>query len=190
MEATKTKSAEQEVNVSLEEHLLESLKATLPILPENLRQNLEKHVSEPSLYIPYSILANISKWSRTDEGRAMLKAKDLDAASYTTVALLAGTLTSPERKFGNYVPPKDADEIAAQRARERKAITALANSVLSVAGVGVGAFWASERTGWKNEWVCPRILYSLGSYTYCGISVFFSLFSPPWSSPSQKRDCF
>ena len=156
-----TKSTEPEVNVSLEDHLLESLKVILPVLPENIGQSLEKYVSEPSLYIPYSILANISKWSRTDEGRTILKATDLDAASYTTVALLAGTLTSPERKFGNYAPPKDADEIAVERARERKAITALANSVLSVVAVGVGAFWASERTGWKNEWVCPLAFFQV-----------------------------
>jgi len=186
-----TKSTEPKINVSLEEHLLVSLKAILPILPETIKQSLEKYINGPSLYIPYSILADISKWSRTDEGQATLNATDLDPASYTTVALLAGTLSSPERKFGNYVPPKDADEIAVERARERKAITALANSMLSVIAVGVGAYWASEKTGWKNEWVCPRLhKTSLHSYIYCGTSVLFSLFSPPWSSPPQKRDCF
>jgi hypothetical protein len=156
-----TMSTDQEVNVSLEDHLLDRLNAVLPILPENLGQSLEKCLHEPSCYIPYSILTDISKWSRTDEGQATLKAKELDPASYTTVALLAGTLTSPERKFGSYVPPRDPDEIAADRARERKAITALANSMLSVIGVGVGAYWASEKTGWKNEWVCVRFQYCL-----------------------------
>ena len=154
-----TKSTAQEVNVSLEDHLLENLRGILPLLPEAIRPSLEKYVREPRPHIPYSILANVSKWSRTDEGRATLEAKDLNEASYTTVALLAGTLTSPERKFGDYVPPKDADEIAVEQARERKLITALANSVLSIAGVGVGVFWASEKIGWKNEWVCPHLCY-------------------------------
>ena len=152
---------EQEINVSLEDHLLGCLTLILPVLPEDIGQSLEKYVLKAPPYIPYSILTTISKWSRTDEGRAALEAKNLDAVSYTTVALLAGTLTSPERKFGNYVPPKDADEIAFERARERKAITALANSVLSVVGVGVGAFWASERTEWRNEWVSPIVYISL-----------------------------
>jgi len=185
-----TKSTEPKINVSLEEHLLVSLKAIRPILPETIKQSLEKYVNDPSVYIPYSILADISKWSRTDEGRTLLKETDLDPASYTTVALLAGTTTSPERKFGNYVPPKDAHETAVERARERKAITALANSVISVVAVGVGAYWASEKTGWKNEWVCSRLIYLCIHTFYCGTSVFFSLFSLPWSSPSQKRDCF
>ncbi len=33
------------------------------------------------------------------------------------IALLAGTTTSPERKFGSYAPPKDPEEIEAERVR-------------------------------------------------------------------------
>lgn len=154
---------QQLVNVSLEPHLFDSLNNVLPILPELIAQSLQIHLREQQSHIPYSILVDISKWSRTDQAHAALAEKNLNPASYSIVALLAGTLTSPERKFGLYVPPKEPDQVAAARARERKAITALANSLLSVVGVGVGAYWASETAGWRNEWVCPlfQILFDL-----------------------------
>lgn len=145
---------EPKINVSLEKHLLDSLKVLGYILPEHLCQSLNEYISDPhATVIPYDVLSKISAWSRSEEGRRTLKENALDPHSYSIIALLAGTTTSPERKFGTYVPPRDPQVVEAERARERKAITALANGVLSVGGVGVGAYLASDRTGWRNEWV-------------------------------------
>ncbi len=144
----------EEINVSLEEHLQDSLKAVQPILPDELEQTVKGYISEPSTpHIPYSILLKISQWARTDKGREKLEKINVDANAYSIVSLLAGTVTSPERKFGEYVPPKEPEELEAERRRERKAITALANGVLSVGGIGVGAYWVSDKMGWKDEWV-------------------------------------
>jgi len=151
---------EPKINISLEKHLLDSLKEVCHILPEYLRHALNESISDPhATVIPYDVLSKISAWSRSEDGRRTLKENTLDPHSYSIVALLAGTITSPERKFGTYVPPTDPQVVEAERARERKAITALANGVLSVVGVGVGAYWASDKTGWRNEWVCqPNVL--------------------------------
>ncbi|KAF7356870.1 hypothetical protein MVEN_01022800 [Mycena venus] len=74
------------------------------------------------------------------------------------VALLAGSVTSPERKFPPYVPPKSPEEAAALKMAERKAITYLLNALLSIVGSGFAAWWAAGKTGWKNEW---QVLFSL-----------------------------
>jgi len=74
------------------------------------------------------------------------------------ISLLAGTTTSPERKFGDYIPPKEPQEIEANRSREKKAITVLLNAFLSIGGVGFAGWWAADHTGWKNEW---RVLFAL-----------------------------
>ena len=154
---------QQPLNVSLEPHLLDALNNVLPILPEFIALSLQISLRDQQSHIPYSIILDISKWSRTDQAHQALAQKNLVPASYSIVALLAGTLSSPERNFGSYVPPKEPDQVAVQQARERKAITALANSLLSVVGVGVGAYWASDKAGWKNEWVCPlfQILFDM-----------------------------
>jgi hypothetical protein len=142
------------INVSLEEHLQDNLKAVQSILPVELEQTVKGYISEPSApHIPYSILLKISQWARTDEGREKLEKTNVDANAYSVVSLLAGTVTSPERKFGEYVPPKEPEVLEADRRRERKVITALANGVLSVGAIGVGAYWVSDKMGWKNEWV-------------------------------------
>jgi len=142
------------INVSLEEHLQDTLKAVQSILPDELEQTVKGYISEPSTpHIPYSILLKISQWARTDEGRENLEKTNVGANACSIVSLLAGTVTSPERKFGEYVPPKEPEELEADRRRERRAITALANGVLSVGGIGVGAYWVSDKMGWKNEWV-------------------------------------
>ena len=72
---------------------------------------------------------------------------------YSMVSLLAGTTSSPEGKFGTYIPPKEPEQIEAERANERKSITALLNALLSIGGVGFAAWWAADKTGWRNEWV-------------------------------------
>lgn len=74
------------------------------------------------------------------------------------VSLLAGTATSPERFFGSYIPPRDPAEVQAEKNRERKSITALLNAILSIVGSAFATWWAAEKLGWRNEWVCVRYL--------------------------------
>ena len=72
---------------------------------------------------------------------------------YSMISLLVGTTSSPEGKFGAYVPPKGPEQIEAERLNERKSITTLINALLSIGGVAFAAWWAADKTGWKNEWV-------------------------------------
>ncbi|KAF5355328.1 hypothetical protein D9758_006038 [Tetrapyrgos nigripes] len=141
------------LNVSLESHLRDALKPVLPILDAQLQRRLAQFVDHSSSRtIPYSLLFDISKWTRSDQGLTALRASSLNPNDYTMVVLLAGTTTSPERKFGNYVPPKDEDVLAQERKRERKAITTIINGVFSVGGSGAAAWIGSASTGWKYEW--------------------------------------
>jgi TMEM199 family protein len=142
------------LNVSFESHLRDTLKPVLPVLDPQLQSRLAPYVDDPgSRTIPYSLLLDISKWTRSDQGLTALRASSLNPNDYTMITLLAGTTTSPERKFGTYVPPKGEDVLARERKRERKAITTIVNGVFSVAGSGAAAWIGSASTGWKYEWV-------------------------------------
>ena len=67
--------------------------------------------------------------------------------------------TSPEKSFPAPAPVEEPEDVEANRLREKRAIAALANSLLSIGGAGFAAWWAAEKTGWANEWV--RSLNSL-----------------------------
>ena len=145
-----------DINISLEPHLVQSLARIFPLLPHELLNELEKYIADPAPpLIPYKTLQAVSQWTRTEHGKKSLKTHDIDPYSYVMISLLAGTTTSPERKFGNYIPRKEPEEIEANRIRERRAITVLLNALLSIGGVGFAAWWAADKTGWKDEWVCP-----------------------------------
>ncbi|PPQ62859.1 hypothetical protein CVT24_006257 [Panaeolus cyanescens] len=147
------------INVSLEQHLLQALTPLTAVLPPELSETLAKYITDPpSPHIPYDLLLDISKWSRTAEGSNSLNSRSLNPHDYNMVSLLAGSLTSPDRTLGDYIPPKDPEEVEAHRARERKQITALVNGLLSVGCVGFAAWWVADRSGWKNEW---RVLFAL-----------------------------
>ncbi|KAF9054429.1 hypothetical protein BJ165DRAFT_1522962 [Panaeolus papilionaceus] len=149
------------INVSLEQHLIQTLAPLTAILPPELSETLSKYLSDPPApHIPYDTLLAISKWSRTEGGNKCLKSRSLNPQDYNMVSLLAGSLTSPDRKLGEYVPPKDPEEVEAHRARERKQITALVNALFSIGCVGFAAWWVADRSGWKNEW---RVLFALFS---------------------------
>jgi hypothetical protein len=138
------------LDVSLETHLLHGLHRISPILPPHLADDLAQYlVDPPPRAIPYKTLLAISQWSRT----ADLQAHSITPHDYSMISLLAGTTSSPEGKFGAYIPPKEPEQIAAQRANERKSITALINALLSIGGVAFAAWWAAGNTGWRNEWV-------------------------------------
>ena len=143
-----------EIKVSLETHLLHGLNRISPILPHHLANELAQYlVNPPPLAIPYKTLLAISQWTRTDDGQKVLQAHSMRPHDYSMISLLAGTTSSPEGKFGTYIPPKEPEQIEAERANERKSITALINALLSIGGVGFAAWWAADKTGWRNEWV-------------------------------------
>ncbi|KAF7370860.1 hypothetical protein MSAN_00719700 [Mycena sanguinolenta] len=147
------------LNISLETHLLEILAPLYPLLLPELASALKPYISEPvPSTIPYTLLQSISQWSRSPAGQEALLSASLEPQSYSMVALLAGSVTSPERKFPAYIPDKTAEETEALRVAERKAITYLLNALLSVIGSGFAAWWAAGKTGWKKEW---QVLFAL-----------------------------
>jgi len=156
-------SSPLELNISLEDHLLDALSPLPLLLPNELSTKLTPYLSSPSpRTIPYSLLFSISQYARSP---AFLNALQLhptqpllNPQSYTMVALLAGTTTSPERTFPKYV----AKEVKAHEDRKRamsdkKAITTLLNALLSIVGSGAATWLAAQRTGWREEW---RVLLS------------------------------
>lgn len=144
----------QPLNVSLEPHLVSTLKSVRNVLPDELKAELSIYVAQPpKAIIPHRLLQRVSEWTRTDVGMKKLRSKSLKSEDYGMISLLAGTTTSPEKNFGEYAPPAEPEVVAANRARERKAITALVNSVFSVIGAGFAAWWGADKTGWKNEYV-------------------------------------
>lgn len=146
-----------ELNISLESHLVDALRPLLRIAPTELAESLSPYLAptKPAT-IPYSVLQSVSQWSRVTDGLEKLRkhSPPLDPSEYSMVSLLAGTMTSPERKFGAYTPAKEPEEVEFERKRERKSITALLNALLSIGGSGFATWWAADKTGWKNEWVC------------------------------------
>lgn len=142
------------INISLETHLLHGLKLISPVLPDHLTNDLAQHLVEPPpRTIPYETLFAISQWARTADGQKALQAHSMKPHDYSMISLLAGTTSSPEGKFGTYIPPKEPEQVGAERANERKSITALINALLSIGGVAFAAWWAADKTGWRNEWV-------------------------------------
>lgn len=157
-----------DINISLETHLSQILNPISTILPRHLADDLAQYlVNPPPLIIPYKTLLAISQWTRTADGQKALQAHSMKPHDYSMVSLLAGTTSSPEGKFGTYIPPKEPEQIGAETVNERKSITALINAMLSIGGVAFAAWWAADRTGWKNEW---RVLFALFSAILVAIS--------------------
>ncbi|KAF9221390.1 hypothetical protein BS17DRAFT_785308 [Gyrodon lividus] len=152
-------ASSNKLNVSLEPHLLDTLMPLLGLLPMELSEELalyllsEQNVGGTTPVIPYGCIQRVSKWCRTSDGRQTLQSSSppLNPQSYTTVSLLAGTRTSPEKHFPSYVA-QDPEEERRRAINDRKAISTAVNAVLSVAGTGVAAWWASGHTGLKLEW--------------------------------------
>jgi hypothetical protein len=148
-----------ELNISLEPHLHETLKSIVAHLPEPLSERLEAYLNvqnpaQPKPTIPYSLLQSVSQWARTPSALTLINNHEppLSPHDYTMIALLAGTTTSPERKFPNYIPP-DPHADRKREYKDRKAVTAILNALLSIIGSGAATWWAAERTGWGPEWV-------------------------------------
>lgn len=169
------------MNISLEQHLIESLEPLVPILPENLSHELSTVLGSASNaaptmvsptstaatpvsphgtaysqpLIPYSLLSAISAWTRSADGREALTERDppLDPNSYAMVALLAGTRTSPEKRFPDVQPVPTDGADARKELNDRRAVTAVLNALLSIFGAGVATWWAADRLRWRDEWV-------------------------------------
>jgi len=150
-----------DLNVSLERHLLHRLYPLPQIVPEELAEKLRSYLNDPPpSTIPHSVLQAVSQWSRTTTGIAALNSSSpsLDPHAYSMISLLAGAMTSPEGKFGEYVPRKRPEQLEAEKNKERKTITALINALLSIGGAAFATWWAAEKTGWRNEY---RVLLAL-----------------------------
>ncbi|KAF7770489.1 hypothetical protein Agabi119p4_6463 [Agaricus bisporus var. burnettii] len=149
-----------DLNVSLEPHLLDVLRPLASLLPPPINDQLQSSISGDT--IPVSLLRAISQWSSSPDGKDRLRAHDqsLNPSSYSMVSLLAGVKTSPERKFGTYNPPSEPEELAQRQKRERKEITALLNALLSIFAAGFAVWWAADLLYWKPQW---RVLLALAT---------------------------
>jgi TMEM199 family protein len=154
-----------DLHVSLELHLVEVLHPLVDIIPApfsaELSQLLETASSSRSTTptISYTLLQSISRWTRTEEGQRALKLKDppLDPLKYNMVPLLAGIRTSPNKTFPPLSPAFTLSESTARTIGDRRAIIAVLNSLLSVVCTGVATWWATQRTAWRDEWVCSQL---------------------------------
>lgn len=142
-----------DTTVSLPAHLRSTLEQLTGILSKDLHERLSSCFIDPRSEIPHSLLLDITKWARTEEGQSQLRARALNPNDYSMISLLAGTITSPSSKFPPYVSPPDSVENARRAVNDRKAITAISNALLSIGGAGYAGWWASGQTGWRDEWV-------------------------------------
>ncbi|OCH87383.1 hypothetical protein OBBRIDRAFT_796263 [Obba rivulosa] len=169
-----------DVNVSLEPHLLETLRPLPPLLPEPLASQLNSVLAIPAplqtqggsdskRLIPYSLLLSISRWSHSPSGQEALETCEppLSPTQYSVVALLAGTLTSPERSFPAPALNNSHEVARSKELGDRRAITALLNALLSIIGSGIATWWAADRLQWRAEW---RVLLALFVATVVAIS--------------------
>lgn len=158
-----------DANISLTRDLADRLEPLKPILPTHFAALITSLPPSPSPspavapansattstpIVPYSLLYSISKWTRTEEGAAALSANSLNPRSYEMVSLLAGTITSPDRKFPPHKPETNDPLTDARREiGDRKAVVTLVNALLSVVGSGAATWYAAGVAGWGNEWV-------------------------------------
>ena len=158
-----------DANISFTHDLADRLEPLKPVLPTHLVALIPPWSQPPSPssasapadsattsppLVPYSVLYSISKWTRTDEGAAALSANSLNPRSYEMISLLAGTITSPDRRFPAYQPEANDPLADVQREiNDRKAVVALINALLSIGGSGVATWYATGVAGWRNEWV-------------------------------------
>ncbi|KAK7056233.1 hypothetical protein VNI00_002785 [Paramarasmius palmivorus] len=147
-----------QLNVSLETHLVDTLRQLHPVLPSHHQAQLT----------PYLSSQRPDKIPSTSGSQAFLHhSPKLNPRGYTMIALLAGATTSPERQFAPYEPPKEPEQLAQEKKKERKAIAAIINGVFSVVGTAIAAWWGSERAGWRNEW---RLLFAF----FAAVTVAFT----------------
>ncbi len=149
------------LSVSLEPHLVDILRPLVDTVPTPLSAELSPLLSETASsssstpLISYALLLSISRWARTEEAARALRSRDppLDPLAYNMVSLLAGTRTSPDKKFPQVSHPPDHSESAARDISDKRAIIAVLNALLSVICTGAATWWAAQRASWRDEWV-------------------------------------
>lgn len=161
-----------DLSVSLESHLIEILRPLVDTVPAPLSAELSPLVSETASCsstptVSYALLQSISRWARTEDAAKALRSKNppLDPLAYNMVALLAGTRTSPDKKFPQLPHSPTRVESAARDIGDRRAIIAVLNALLSVICTGAAMWWAAQRTGWRDEWVRDRVAFG-DQYTF------------------------
>lgn len=168
----------EDLTVSLEPHLVETLRRVQTRLPPSLADKLGPYISSSQAQpqfssseiptIPYTLLHNLSQWTRSSSGLSSLKNPPsptlpaLDPSDYSMISLLAGTKTSPNRRFPPQAPREDGPDAARKELNDRRAIVAVLNALLSVGGTGAAVWWAAGNIGWRDEWV--RLISSLRSW--------------------------
>ncbi|KAH9166317.1 hypothetical protein EDB89DRAFT_2075910 [Lactarius sanguifluus] len=149
------------LRVSLEPHLVETLRPLIGLTTSHLSEELSTLLPDESSsasqsmtppMIPYALLQSISKWARTEEGETALTSKDPSSRPI-------GFPTLPR------VPSRS--EGAAREISDKRAIIAVLNAVLTVICTGAAAWWAAQRTGWRDEW---KVLLSLLAATIVAVS--------------------
>lgn len=183
-------SADSNLTVSLEPHLSQVLNPLPEILPPELGSRLSSELLRPEIH--YALLSDISKWSRSEAGRAALMHHNLQASSYSMISLLAGSVTSPFSRPPPHVRPESARHVAGRELNDKKAITAILNALLSVVGSGAATWWAANQSGWRDEWVRSfRILLSLSGQTVliCSCRKFCCHSSWRWSWLYRRLFC-
>ena len=147
------------LTVSIEPHLRELLTPLSATLPTELSSKLSAELLGNEIH--YSLLSEVSRWSRSSSGEVALRSAGLDSHSYSMVTLLAGAKSSPSSNLPAFTPPESQEDIAKRQLSDRKAITAIVNSLLSIGGSGVAAWWAAGSAGWGEEWVRNFIFFDL-----------------------------
>lgn len=143
--------ASPDLTVSLESHLLDELSPLIPILPPELRERLSAELTHPEIH--YTLLSEVSRWALSEDGAAALETIDLNPLSYAMGSLSAGLRTSPSKFFPKHTPAESPEEVAQREWSDKKVLTAVVNGLLSVGCSGAAAWWAADKSGWKDEWV-------------------------------------
>ena len=138
---------------SLEPELQEALLPLLPLLPpeqsDTLKGHLQQAQDDEKPQIPYNFVLEVSRWTQTHP--ESLHSAGLQQEAYTMIALLAGSVSSPRSKFPKPEPATSRGrESISQTMRE---VTTLLNCAITIIGAGFGAWFASSKAGWRNEWV-------------------------------------
>jgi hypothetical protein len=131
-----------------------------PSPPHSPTATTSDSVTTTTPTIPHTLLYAISKWTRTEEGAVVLSENSLNPRSFEMVSLLAGSITSPDRRFPAQRVETNSPLVNTRREiNDRKAVVSLINALLSVGGSGVATWYGTGVAGWQNEWVRIHPLY-------------------------------
>ena len=148
MSSASSSAAGSSGTVSLPQHLRDPLDAVLAVLPSELAADLAPCLAPTSNAVPSRVLQHIARWARSADGLAALTAAQLDPFDYSTIALFAGTRTTPNASFVT-------EHKKSESRFDRKAVTALANAVFSIVGASFAGWWAAANAGWGPQWASP-----------------------------------